>query len=346
MELLVGSPWSGYPNNRMGDLYKCAVNEMGTKCLKMNLQTFASIPNVTEIKKDMNLGLTLVRNSKTGGFLTCAPLWAQQCGSQYYATGLCSEFSPSFQLMRSFSPAVQKCSSAIDVVVVCDESNSIYPWHNVTAFLKKFAQGLDIGPTKTQVGLIQYGNDPRVVFNLNTYQNKEDVVKAMSRTYQNGGIETNTFKAIDFTRLEAFSKKVGGRPAASKVMVVVTDGESHDGSKMQKVIAECNKDNITRFGIASTFQTVQLSASAEIDTHNSNIFVIGDNTLSIPLTVIKPDEKAEVPVGIVIGSVLVGLLLLVALVAALWKLGFFRRKYGKMAEDVEDMDEITELTKD
>lgn len=51
-------------------------------------------------------------------------------------------------------------------------------------------------------------------------------------------------------RLEAFSKEVGGRPTASKVMVVVTDGESHDGSKMQEVIADCNKDNITRFGIA------------------------------------------------------------------------------------------------
>lgn len=40
-------------------------------------------------------------------FKTCGPLWAQQCGSQYYATGVCSEISPSFQILRSFSPAVQ-----------------------------------------------------------------------------------------------------------------------------------------------------------------------------------------------------------------------------------------------
>lgn len=38
---------------------------------------------------------------------TCGPLWAQQCGSQYYATGVCSEISPSFQILRSFSPALQ-----------------------------------------------------------------------------------------------------------------------------------------------------------------------------------------------------------------------------------------------
>lgn len=44
-----------------------------------------------------------------------------------------------------------ECSSVIDVVVVCDESNSIYPWDAVRAFLKKFVQGLDIGVNKTQV---------------------------------------------------------------------------------------------------------------------------------------------------------------------------------------------------
>ncbi|KAJ7334994.1 hypothetical protein JRQ81_012935 [Phrynocephalus forsythii] len=248
--LLVGSPWSGYPKNRMGDIYKCAVNQQGTKCSKMNLQAFASIPNVTEIKEDMNLGLTLLRNSITRGFFTCGPLWAQQCGSQYYATGICLELSPSFQVMRRFSPAVQKCSSAVDVVVVCDESNSIYPWDAVKAFLEKFAQSLHIGPTETQVGLIQYGNDPRVVFNLSKYHNKEDVVEAMSQTYQHGGEYTNTFRAIEYARRYAFSREAGGRPRASKVMVVVTDGESHDGSMLQEVIAKCNEDNITRFGIA------------------------------------------------------------------------------------------------
>lgn len=40
-------------------------------------------------------------------FKTCGPLWAQQCGRQYYATGVCSEISPSFEILRSFSPAVQ-----------------------------------------------------------------------------------------------------------------------------------------------------------------------------------------------------------------------------------------------
>lgn len=60
----------------------------------------------------------------------------------------------------------------------------------------------------------------------------------------------------------------------------------------------------------------------------------------------KPDEEAEVPVGVVIGSILAGLLLLLVLVAVLWKLGFFKRQYEKMTQDIEDVDEIAELTKD
>ncbi|KAM8819449.1 integrin alpha-2 [Rhynchonycteris naso] len=248
--LLVGSPWSGFPENRMGDVYKCPVNLPTTTCEKLNLQTSVSIPNVTEMKTNMSLGLTLTRNVGTGGFLTCGPLWAQQCGSQYYATGICSDVSPDFQLSASFSPAVQACPSYIDVVVVCDESNSIYPWEAVKNFLEKFIQGLDIGPMKTQVGLIQYANNPRVVFNLNTFKTKAEMITATSQTFQHGGDLTNTFKAIKYARDFAYATAAGGRPGATKVMVVVTDGESHDGSMLKAVIDQCNDDNILRFGIA------------------------------------------------------------------------------------------------
>ncbi|XP_022349189.1 integrin alpha-2 [Enhydra lutris kenyoni] len=248
--LLVGSPWSGFPENRMGDVYKCPVDLSTATCKKLNLETSTSIPNVTEMKTNMSLGLTLTRNMGTGGFLTCGPLWAQQCGSQYYTTGVCSDVSPDFQLLTSFAPAVQTCPSLIDVVVVCDESNSIYPWEAVKNFLEKFVQGLDIGPKKTQVGLIQYANEPRVVFNLNTFKTKAEMIEATSQTYQYGGDLTNTFKAIQYAKDSAYAAAAGGRPGATKVMVVVTDGESHDGSMLKAVIDQCNKDNILRFGIA------------------------------------------------------------------------------------------------
>lgn len=42
----------------------------------------------------------------------------------------------------------------------------------------------------------------------------------------------------------------GARQGVKKVMVIVTDGESHDFHNLDKVIADCDHDNIERFGIA------------------------------------------------------------------------------------------------
>lgn len=42
----------------------------------------------------------------------------------------------------------------------------------------------------------------------------------------------------------------GARPGVKKVMVIVTDGESHDFYNLDKVMADCDNDNIERFGIA------------------------------------------------------------------------------------------------
>lgn len=47
---------------------------------------------------------------------------------------------------------------------------------------------------------------------------------------------------------EAFQK--GGRKGAKKVMVVITDGESHDSPDLEKVIQQSERDNVTRYAVA------------------------------------------------------------------------------------------------
>lgn len=37
-------------------------------------------------------------------------------------------------------------------------------------------------------------------------------------------------------------------------MIVVTDGESHDGDELPEALAECEKRNITRYAIAVSGQ--------------------------------------------------------------------------------------------
>ncbi|KAL0965810.1 hypothetical protein UPYG_G00286070, partial [Umbra pygmaea] len=248
--LLVGSPWKDYTRDRKGDIYKCDITGSSSNCLSLNMQNAVSISTVNNININMSLGLTLIRTATENKFMTCGPLWAQKCGSQYYYPGICAEVSPLFKPLPAFSPALQTCGGPMDIAIVLDGSNSIYPWEPVVAFLKKLLENLNIGPSNTQVTVIQYGVDPVFEFRLNSYKTKQSMIETAAAIKQKGGVETNTFRAIEFARKEAFLPSNGGRAGASKVMVVVTDGESHDKDLRDAVIGKCENEKIIRFGIA------------------------------------------------------------------------------------------------
>uniref|UniRef100_A0A8D0A1X2 Integrin subunit alpha 2 n=1 Tax=Sander lucioperca TaxID=283035 RepID=A0A8D0A1X2_SANLU len=248
--LLISAPWSGFSGNRKGDVYKCPVSGSRNSCDKLNLQDSVSIPDVKNINDNMCLGLTLTR--MPAGLMMCGPLWGQLCGDQDFYPGICAKMSPLFQPQPAFSPAVQTCGGPMDIVIVLDGSNSIYPWDPMVSFLKKLIPALDIGPKNTQVSVIQYAVDPKIQIRLNEYKTKATLIDATSRITQMYGQLTNTFHAIQYARLvqSGFHQSNGGRPGAAKVLVVVTDGESHDENIRDTVIAECERQGITRFGIA------------------------------------------------------------------------------------------------
>ncbi|KAM6931364.1 integrin alpha-2 [Xenentodon cancila] len=248
--LLVGAPWSGFSGNRKGDVYKCPVSGFGTNCEKLNLQDSLSIPDVNNVNVNMSLGLTLAQMPPGSGFLMCAPLWGQQCGDQNFYPGICANLNPLFEPQPAFSPAVQTCGGPMDIVIVLDGSNSIFPWEPMRDFVMKLIPSLDIGPQSTQVSVIQYAVEVQFEFTLNQYKTKAEVLAAASKITQLYGTLTNTFKAIQYARTWGFHQKNGGRPGAAKVMVVVTDGESHDSALRDPVIADCDRRGITRFGIA------------------------------------------------------------------------------------------------
>uniref|UniRef100_A0A665WHC3 VWFA domain-containing protein n=1 Tax=Echeneis naucrates TaxID=173247 RepID=A0A665WHC3_ECHNA len=248
--LLVGTPWRDFSGKKKGDIYKCPVTGSRNSCDKLNLQDSVSIPDVRNIDDKMCLGLTLIRMPAANELMTCGPLWGQLCGTQDFYPGICSKMNLLFQPKPAFSPAVQTCGGPMDIVIVLDGSNSIYPWEPMNHFLQKLIPALDIGPQSTQVSVIQYAVEAKFEFKLNEFKTKEQVLSAASRITQMYGSSTNTFHAILYARLQGFSPRYGGRPKATKVMVVVTDGESHDESFRNSVIAECERKGITRFGIA------------------------------------------------------------------------------------------------
>uniref|UniRef100_A0A674B7A4 Integrin subunit alpha 11 n=1 Tax=Salmo trutta TaxID=8032 RepID=A0A674B7A4_SALTR len=246
--LLVGAPFETSGQHQTGDIYKCPMDTSpNTNCTRLNLGK-VSLNNVSERKDKMRLGMTLTSNPKDNSFVTCGPLWSYECGSSYYSTGICSRVNESFKFSKTISPAFQRCETYMDIMIVLDGSNSIYPWYEVQDFLINILQKFYIGPGQIQVGVVQYGSRVVHEFTLNDFRSVEEVVEAAKTIDQRGGEETRTALGINVARTEGFKR--GGRKGAKKVMLVITDGESHDSPDLQKAMEDSEADNITMYAIA------------------------------------------------------------------------------------------------
>uniref|UniRef100_A0A3P8VRV2 Integrin, alpha 11a n=1 Tax=Cynoglossus semilaevis TaxID=244447 RepID=A0A3P8VRV2_CYNSE len=246
--LLVGAPYEMNGPYQTGDVYKCSLNSNKHSCSKLNLGRVSTTePLWKTFVKQHCIGVSLcVRPSDH--MSACGPLWSYECGSSYYSTGICSRVNASFKFSRTIAPAFQRCETYMDIIIVLDGSNSIYPWTEVQAFLINILQKFYVGPGQIQVGVVQYGEKVVHEFKLSDYKSVEEVVKRARSIDQRGGEETNTALGINVARSEAF--KHGGRRGAKKVMIVITDGESHDSPDLQQAIEDSEKDEITRYAIA------------------------------------------------------------------------------------------------
>uniref|UniRef100_A0A8C9ZFT1 Integrin, alpha 1 n=1 Tax=Sander lucioperca TaxID=283035 RepID=A0A8C9ZFT1_SANLU len=260
--VLIGSPLSGQPAKRTGDVYKCPVGKGDNTCVKLELPKNTTVPNLHEVKENMTMGTTLVTNPN-GGFLACGPQYGYMCGQQQYISGVCANVSDSFQILNSVAPAVQECAKELDIVIVLDGSNSIYPWSSIIDFLERFIENIVIGPKLSQVGIVSYGETVTHRVNLSQFDNTKNLLTFVKELPQQTGFKTMTFLGIDTARKEAFMPERGARPGVKKVMVIVTDGESHDFYNLDKVIKDCEDDDIERFGIAVLGDYNRQNKSAE-----------------------------------------------------------------------------------
>ncbi|XP_059785501.1 integrin alpha-10 isoform X5 [Balaenoptera ricei] len=248
--MLVGAPWDGPSGDRRGDVYRCPVGgSHNAPCAKGHLGDYP-LGNSSRPAVNMHLGMSLLETVGDGGFMACAPLWSHACGSSVFSSGICARVDASFQPQGSLAPTVQRCPTYMDVVIVLDGSNSIYPWSEVQTFLRRLVGRLFIDPEQIQVGLVQYGESSVHEWSLGDFRTKEEVVRAARNLSRREGRETKTAQAIMMACTEGFSQSHGGRPEAARLLVVVTDGESHDGEELPTALKACEAARVTRYGIA------------------------------------------------------------------------------------------------
>lgn len=112
-----------------------------------------------------------------------------------------------------------ECSAGTvaDVLFLVDGSWSVgrANFKHIRSFISATASAFQIGQDKTRVGVVQYGSDARVEFNLNTHLNRPALLRAIgSLPYKGGDTMTgnqhhshNTLLYFDFGNLSFICAK-------------------------------------------------------------------------------------------------------------------------------------------
>lgn len=131
-------------------------------------------------------------------------------------------------------PALDVCKGAkADLVFLIDGSWSIgdESFVKVIQFVTSMTGAFDvISPGGMQVSFVQYSDDAKTEFKLNTYHNKGIVLSALQNVRYRGG-NTKTGVSLKHVYEKVFTSDSGMRRTVPKVLVVVTDGRSQDEVK-------------------------------------------------------------------------------------------------------------------
>lgn len=123
-------------------------------------------------------------------------------------------------------PTSGGCTAA-DIVFVLDSSGSIKLeyWSKVLSFVDYIVTALKVSYYETRVGVVTFGNEATINFNLNSYNTTQQVVDAVNKIPFKDE-NTNTSGALYVMRTVMFTPKNGDRANVRNMGIVVTDGMS------------------------------------------------------------------------------------------------------------------------
>uniref|UniRef100_A0A8C4DYP5 Collagen alpha-1(XII) chain n=1 Tax=Dicentrarchus labrax TaxID=13489 RepID=A0A8C4DYP5_DICLA len=171
-------------------------------------------------------------------------------------------------------PALDVCKGAkADLVFLIDGSWSIgdESFNKVIQFVKSMTGAFDvISPGGMQVSFVQYSDDAKTEFKLNTYHDKGTVISALQTVrYRGGNTKTGT-PLIE----KVFTSDSGMRRNVPKVLVVVTDGRSQDDVKKSAEKLQHSGYSVFVVGVADVDMTeLRIIGSKPSERH---VFVVDD----------------------------------------------------------------------
>ncbi|KAG7486286.1 hypothetical protein JOB18_028599 [Solea senegalensis] len=196
-----------------------------------------------------HLGLSIAADSANSQFTVCSPNVAHECNENSYLSGVCYKITDQLKQISNFTPAFQECTKkTVDLVFLFDGSNSMTTdeFNNNKVFIKDIMKSLR--NTSIKFAAVQFSSDPRTVFDFNDDQAGRAVGKLEKEPHMK--MLTCTYKALKFVLETIFENPaVGASPDATKVLVMITDGDPSDSNSTMDIQRYVEK-HIIRFVIA------------------------------------------------------------------------------------------------
>ncbi|XP_077108284.1 matrilin-4 isoform X2 [Ranitomeya variabilis] len=167
----------------------------------------------------------------------------------------------------------QLCKAGpMDLVFIIDSSRSVRPFEfeNMRKFMIDMVNALEIGPTHTRVGVVQYSSQVQNVYSLKSHFTKSEMHKAINDIIPLAQ-GTMTGLAIQYAMNVAFTVEEGARPLSKRiprVAVIVTDGRPQD--RVTEVAAQAREAQIEIYAVGvqrADVNSLRAMASPPIDDH-------------------------------------------------------------------------------
>ncbi|OXB61233.1 hypothetical protein ASZ78_006533, partial [Callipepla squamata] len=174
-------------------------------------------------------------------------------------------------------PARDVCRGAkADIVFLTDASWSIGDdnFNKVVKFVFNTVGAFDlINPAGIQVSFVQYSDEAKSEFKLNTFDDKAQALGALQNVQYRGG-NTRTGKALTFIKEKVLTWESGMRRGVPKVLVVVTDGRSQDEVRKAATVIQHSGFSVFVVGVADVdYNELAKIASKPSERH---VFIVDD----------------------------------------------------------------------
>uniref|UniRef100_A0A4W2C5D5 Integrin subunit alpha X n=1 Tax=Bos indicus x Bos taurus TaxID=30522 RepID=A0A4W2C5D5_BOBOX len=245
--LVVGAPREVKAANQTGGLYSC---DYGTgKCEAIPLQVPPEAVN-------MSLGLSMAATTNPFQLLACGPTVHHACRENMHLTGTCFLLASPFRQVKRIPAALQECPRQDqDIAFLIDGSGSISSrdFNKMLNFVKAVMSQFQ--RPSSQFSLVQFSSTFTVHFAFKDFATSSDPLSLLNSVRQLRQW-TFTASAILFVTDKLFSAAYGARKDASKILIVITDGEKTENLGYEDVIPRAEAAGIIRYaiGVGSAFR--------------------------------------------------------------------------------------------